>query len=121
MSLSATLRNAMNAALNAAGDTKTVMNYHRVTIGSHDPATDATTLTETVVPITTFLYGLSEAEFDYTEGDLDNQKFIVNYDALGFAPEKTDYVVINGENWEVTKVRAFPGGQIGFIVFIRKT
>ena len=120
MGLTATLRAAMVTAIAGAGDTAQQVTYNGVALGAYDVATDTIPVTLTTKTFTTFVYGLSDTEVDWFQGDLNMQKMIVNHDDLGFSPKAEDYVLIGGVRWEVAKFKAFPN-NVGYVVFLRKT
>lgn len=120
MSLKSTFKRAMRTAIKAADDTAVEITYKRITLGAYDPSTDQQTRTESTVTWTTFLYGLSDSEVDWFPADVHMQKAIMEHDILGFKPLEEDVVQVDGEDWEIMRVKSFPA-QIGYIVFLRRT
>lgn len=120
MGLVATLRGAMVSAIAAADDAVTEITYVQLTLGTYDPATDSRTDTEGLTTFSTFVYSLKDSEVDWFAGDVSMQKVIVNFDDLGFAPSAEDIVRIGGVDWEIMKIKTFPG-NVGYILFIRVT
>jgi hypothetical protein len=120
MSLVATLRAAMVAGLAAADDTVTSISYTHVTLGVYNPATDSRTDTEDTVTFNTFVYNLKDSELDWFPADSHMQKILINRDDLNANPTTEDYVTIGGVVWEIASIKTFPG-NVGYILFIRKT
>lgn len=120
MGLVATLRSAMVSAIAAADDTAVSVTYNQVTLGAYDPATDTQAVTENNVTFTTFMYSLADTEVDWAAGDMIMQKMIVNRDDLGFDPQVEDHITVAGADWEIMKIKTFPG-NVGYILTVRKT
>jgi len=120
MGLTATLRSAMVSAIAAAGDTATEITYNSVVLGTYDAATDTIPETLTSTTFTTFVYALTDAEVDWFQGDISMQKVIINPDDIGVTPKAEDHITIGGARWDVARWKAFPG-NVGYIVFVRKT
>lgn len=121
MALSDTFKNAVNAALAAAGDTVSTITYRRTTIGVYDPDTDTVGVTNSDTTITdAFVYRLDDRELDYFPADIEMQKVIIHADRLSFTPESSDYVIINSVEWEVKRIKEYPGAPM-YMLYIQKS
>lgn len=125
MGLNATLKAAAATALAKTGDLKVACVYTHVpevtSAVTFDPVNDTVTNTSTVYNFDAILTNLTKAELDWLGIDAVTQKIIVNYDALPIdKPTQKDSVVIDGETWQVRRVKGVPGKSV-HVIFIRRS
>lgn len=121
MALSDTIRQAFVAAQSAAGDTKVTFTLRQITPGTYNPATDDYGTTNPVdTVLTLFMYGLDEQEVDWFPADWEMRKVMVHLDDIPSAPDTTDYVLVDGVEWRINRVKPLPGEEL-FILYLVKS
>lgn len=121
MALKALLEGLVQTAIATTDDLRTTFDYHSVTVGTYDPATDALSSTEVVVSgVQAVGARLTESENDFVPADANMQKMIIAaLDLPGVTPKTDDYLMIGSEKWEVMKNMGVPGDSV-YILKIRK-
>jgi hypothetical protein len=118
----AKIRQLVQKAINTdIGDLKATLTYVQVTVGNYNPTTDvvATTLvTHTLVKCA--LVKLSEADLDWFPANARGQKCLIPYLNLTITPKEDDYVEIDGERWDIHKIKPLPGTPV-HILYLRAT
>jgi len=119
MGLSATLLSGVSKAFEAVGDVKKEITFHKVTLGSYDPATDVRSDTVVDHTINVVESTIKTTEQDWTEVLRDSKKLLFAAADVTFTPEPNDYVTMDGATWEIIKINAVPGDS-EHIIFVRQ-
>lgn len=116
MSINSQVISGVNAAMAAIGDLKIAVTYRRVVPGAYDPATDTTADTVTTYTFEVPRVGLSEEEMPWIPVDKKGAKLLIPRSNLPVMPLITDYVEIEGERWEVIRIRRVPGDSVWIVI-----
>lgn len=96
--------------------------YHSVTKGSYDPATDTYSDTSTTVTFNALLYKGREDTDDFHPVTEDFYRVLVQAASLGvIEPKEADYMVVDSaDTYDINKIGKIPG-DLGYIFQVRKT
>lgn len=102
MGLADTLNSLVQTAIKITDDLRTSVDYVQVTLGSYDPITDVVSKTETTTTVLAILTREKEAENDFIVPDSNTQFcLIAALDIPGVVPDVDDYLIIDGQIWEI--------------------
>lgn len=119
MKLKNTVNKLAKQAFDIVGDLKVPVEYHHISmLGSYDPAIDKITTTETVLNTEGILTNISEKELDWSPIGTDGQKVLLPGIEFNFEPINADYMIIEGNKWEVKGIRRVPGDAL-LIFFVQ--
>lgn len=114
------LRQIVKLAMNEVGDLKETIIYHSVVTGLYDPVTDTQNKTDTAYgPFMAANVKLKDAEFDYFPAGLITQKWLIQFANIP-VPTESDYLIWQGQKWEVRKSARVPGDVV-WQVFVQLT
>jgi hypothetical protein len=118
----AKIRTLVQKAVNTdIGDLKSSVTYTQVTVGAYDPTTDTNTLTTTVHSnVACALVKVSEQDLDWYPANSRAQKALIPYLNLPITPKEDDYLTIDGERWDIVKIKPLPGTPV-HVLFLRAT
>lgn len=121
MSLASQIKTLVQDAITTIGDLSETVIYNQVSIGAYDPATDAHTITTTTTTgVKCALVKLTEDDMDWFPANAVGQKALIPYLNLPITPTDDDHVTINGERWDVHKIKSVPGRSL-HILYLRRT
>jgi hypothetical protein len=118
----AKIRQLVQKAINTdIGDLKSSVTYVQVTPGNYNPTTDTVSTTETThSAVQCALVKLSEQDLDWFPANARGQKCLIPYLNLTITPKEDDYLTIDGERWDVYKIKPLPGTPV-HVLFLRAT
>lgn len=120
MGLSKTLADAATAAILAFGDLVPDLEYHVVTTGAYNTATDSLSTTDVAVTCKGVVYKDKVTSNDFKKTHLSQKKVLIAAQALpGVVPKDTHYIMIKGVKNEIKDVISVPGDPI-FIFVVRE-
>ena len=120
MALSAKVKGLVKKAIQSLDDLASTVTYVQVVPGVYNPATDvvaSTTTTHTLVPAV--LAKLDETDLDWWPANMIGQKVLIAYNDLPIVPTDDDYMTIDGNNWNVYRIKGVPGGSL-HIFYVRE-
>lgn len=121
MSLASQIKTLVRDAMITIDDLAETVIYNQVVIGAYDPSTDQHTLTVTTTNnVKCALVKLTEDDMDWFPANAVGQKALIPYLNLPITPSDDDYVTINGERWDVHKIKSVPGRSL-HILYLRRT
>jgi hypothetical protein len=121
MSLKAKIQKQVQSALQKIDDLALSITYVSVVPGTYDPATDTNGNTDTPYPgIKAAIVRMTEEERAVWPVNKQVEKILIAaLDLPGVSPKMTDYVLIDGDRWEVKKLTPPPGDAL-HILFVAR-
>lgn len=120
MKFNSTLKNLVKTAFDTIGDLKTPVEYHHViSLGTYDATMDTVTPIEEIVDLEVPLLNISEKEISWAPVDTDGQKALVAASDISFEPSTSDWMIINGDKWEVKGKKPVTGNSM-YTLFLQK-
>lgn len=118
----ANLAKLVDKAIQQTGDLRTTITLRRVTPGVYNPTTDTTSdVTSDTVVENVILTSLSKAEYGWFPADRNTQKILLPSLAVaGITPDEADKVLINGETWEIVRIKTPPGDSL-YILYVERS
>lgn len=112
MGLRETLQQGALRAIQATGNLAVDLTYVHVAPGNYNPATGLTADVTTSYPLKLPLLRLLENELGWFPVPDKTRRVIVPWLMLPIEVGNNDYVLIDGGQWEVKKIRGVPGDAI---------
>lgn len=120
MGLNATLKKAAQSALKATGDLADRVTYVQRTLGAYDAEADTRAVTEvTHTNIPALFCKFQEEDADWYPTNAKGQKLLIAYLDLPIETDDSDYVLIDGAEWNIHKRKSVPGSSM-HILFVRQ-
>jgi len=122
MGLSATIASAVSSAFTSLGDlARTVTYQHRTTADEnrYNASTGTVTDASTSISISAVLLRYKSSQIDQVAILATDQKLIFIASQITFEPSLNDYILIDGEIWDIVNKSKDPSGAI-WILQIRK-
>lgn len=120
MSLAARFQQMAKKIMDNADDVPADVTYMAVVPGVYSPATGTTGDVETAHVTRAFVYRLDESELDWFPADWIMQKAIIaTLDMPLVTPKDHDYFLIDGERWEIQRIKRDPANAASTF-FIRR-
>lgn len=119
MGLQNTFQKLAQSILDRAGDLVIPVTLVRVTLGTYDVDSDTNVASTESVVTRGFLSGLNEHELDWFNAEWHIQKLTIAYLDLMLTVKGKDYFMIEGERWEVQRVKRLPRST-ATIFYIRR-
>lgn len=97
-----------------------LVTYTQLTPGVYNPATDVMGgLTTVYNSVPAMLVTTKDEERDWIAADVNAQKALIAYENLPIVPEQQDYLTIDGDRWEIKKIKPLPGKPV-HILYIQR-
>jgi hypothetical protein len=97
-----------------------LVTYTQLTPGLYDPATDTMGgITTAYTSVPAMLVATKDEERDWINADVNSQKALIAYENLPIVPEQQDYLTIDGDRWEIKKMKMLPGTPV-HILYIQR-
>lgn len=121
MSLKATIQRQVQGAIKKIGDLALPITYVVVVPGAYDASADTNANAETqITGINAALVRMTEEERAVWPVNKQVEKILIAaLDMPGVKPKLTDYVLIDGDRWEVKKLTPPPGDAL-HILFVAR-
>jgi len=114
------LQKSIQGAFRQLSDLVTLVTYVQATPGAYDATTDTRTVTTVEYPnVRAMKVRMSEEERASFVANKKAEKLLIAYLDLPLVPQLTDYVLIDGERWEVRKLTPPPADTL-HILFIQE-
>lgn len=120
MALAVKIQQLVQSAFVKIDDLASSITYVRSVPGNYTAATDAVAVTETTYAnVKCALVKIKEEDLDWWPANTKGQKLLIPYLNLPIAISEDDYVLIDGDRWNIHKFVKVPGNSI-HVIYIRE-